>query len=292
MVGLEFDDIWPQMFLDKIAFSFLKKHYNSKTMQTIKNKGPFMKIKSKQKKMFFGGLTVLLLATASYFFHENTEKETVGSAPEETGQLSTSAQKSYVMLDVPLESQFDEPSLENGCEVTALSMLLSFYGFDTDKNQLAEQLDYVPVFNEDGTHGDPNEGFVGEISGGDWAMGVYVPPIASLAQKIVGTSYHTHPVTDAKLTDVKQALQENRPVWASVTVDFEVPDETDFMTWQTNNGEVRVTPLIHACVVTGFDQETIYVNDPYGEKNRAVPAEDFEAVFTAMGGQMMTLEKS
>ncbi len=62
-------------------------------------------------------------------------------------------------------------------------MLLSFYGYETTKNQLAEQLDYVPVFNADGTHGDPNEGFVGDISGGDWAMGVYVPQLPPLLSK-------------------------------------------------------------------------------------------------------------
>ncbi|MFV5772330.1 C39 family peptidase, partial [Pediococcus acidilactici] len=78
----------------------------------------------------------------------------------------------------------------------------------------------------------------------------------------------------------------------SVTINFEVPDETDFMTWTTNNGEVRVTPLVHACVVTGYDKENIYVNDPYEVKNRAVPINDFSAIFTAMGGQMLTLEKS
>lgn len=32
-------------------------------------------------------------------------------------------EKAEVLLDVPLESQFDSPSLENGCEVTSLSML-------------------------------------------------------------------------------------------------------------------------------------------------------------------------
>ncbi|WP_224997716.1 cysteine peptidase family C39 domain-containing protein, partial [Enterococcus faecium] len=51
-------------------------------------------------------------------------------------------------------------------------------------------------------------------------------------------------------------------------------------------------PLVHACVVTGYDKENIYVNDPYGVKNRAVPINDFSAIFTAMGGQMLTLEKS
>ena len=66
-------------------------------------------------------------------------------------EIDKTKEKAEVLLDVPLESQFDSPSLENGCEVTSLSMLLSFYGYETTKNQLAEQLDYVPVFNADGT---------------------------------------------------------------------------------------------------------------------------------------------
>lgn len=72
--------------------------------------------------------------------------------------------------------------------------------------------------------------------------------------------------TDAQLDDIKKHYLKGNPVWTSVTINFEVPDETDFMTWTTNNGEVRVTPLVHACVVTGYDKENIYVNDPYGVK--------------------------
>lgn len=68
-----------------------------------------------------------------------------------------------VQMDVPLENQFDEPSLQNGCEITALSMLLKYYGYPVNKNQLAEQLNYVPLKVDDTYYGDPNEGFVGNI---------------------------------------------------------------------------------------------------------------------------------
>lgn len=247
------------------------------------------KQKSK-KRLLLGGAALVLFSSVFYFTHKQTEDQK--AMLNENVEQTIKTEEKQVLLDVPLENQFDEPALENGCEVTALSMLLRFYGYETTKNQLAEQLNYVPVFNADGTHGDPNEGFVGEIWGGDWAMGVYVPPIATLAQEIVQTDYHTEPQTDANLTDIKTALKREKPVWASVTIDFQVPTENDFMTWTTANGEVQVTPLVHACVVTGFDEQSIYVNDPYGIKNRAVPIADFEQVFTAMGGQMLTLEKN
>ncbi|EOA8353787.1 C39 family peptidase [Enterococcus hirae] len=237
------------------------------------------------KKILFVAILLFVIFSATTYFHHS---HNVG---KDTEKVSSYAKK-QVLLDVPLESQFTEPALGNGCEVTSLSMLLSYYGYETSKNQLAQQLNYVPVFNADGAHGDPNEGFVGDISGGDWAMGVYVPPIASLAQTIVKTDYHTLPKTDATINDIKKALQQGKPVWASVTLDFQVPTDTDFVTWQTNNGQVKVTPLNHACVVTGYDNDNIYVNDPYGEKNRPVAIKDFEAIFTSMGGQMLTLEKS
>ena len=223
-----------------------------------------MKKKTFKKLLFLGGTAALLLSGTSYYLHIHSPEHTMNTAQKSSTQKTKKTkEKAEVLL-----------------------------GYETTKNQLAEQLDYVPVFNADGTHGDPNEGFVGDISGGDWAMGVYVPPVASLAQQIVQTDYHTFPKTDAQLDDIKKALSKGNPVWTSVTINFEVPDETDFMTWTTNNGEVRVTPLVHACVVTGYDKENIYVNDPYGVKNRAVPINDFLAIFTAMGGQMLTLEKS
>ena len=55
---------------------------------------------------------------------------------------------------------------------------------------------------------------------------------------------------------------------------------------------MQVTPLIHSCVVTGYDDQLIYVNDPYGTKNREVPIDEFEQIFTAMGGQMLTLKEN
>ncbi len=134
-----------------------------------------MKKKTLKKLLFLGGTATLLLSgrklLPTYPFSRTYNEYYTKKFNTKNKKTK---EKAEVLLDVPLESQFDSPSLENGCEVTSLSCFYLFYGYETTKNQLAEQLDYVPVFNADGTHGDPNEGFVGDISGGDWAMGVYV----------------------------------------------------------------------------------------------------------------------
>ncbi|MHC5268828.1 C39 family peptidase [Enterococcus sp. LJL98] len=194
------------------------------------------------------------------------------------------------LLDVPLENQNEGIALGNGCEVTALSMLLRYYGYETNKNQLAEMLDYVPVFIDSKTHGDPHDGFVGDITGGLDAMGVAVEPIARVAEAVVADQYQVIS-QEQTFSDLESLIEQGIPIWTVVTVDFQVPTMDDFMVWQTQNGFIEVTPLCHAAVITGMDEAFIYVNDPYGETNRPVPKEDFQSIYEQLGSQSLYLQE-
>nr|WP_122647076.1 C39 family peptidase [Enterococcus mediterraneensis] len=195
-----------------------------------------------------------------------------------------------VRMDVPLENQFDEPALGNGCEVTALSMLLRYYGYDTTKNQLAEKLDYVPVYVDNTYHGNPHDGFVGEIAGGDWAMGVAVEPIAKVAKQIA-VDYQVEASTKRTFDEVLAVVSKKTPVWIKATVELEVPTDEDFMVWETTSGPVEVSPINHAVVITGIKGDTIYVNDPYGHKDREIAKEDLQKIYERMGSQSLYLKK-
>ena len=65
------------------------------------------------------------------------------------------------------------------------------------------------------------------------------------------------------------------------------------MLWNTDQGEMYVTPLIHAAVITGFDREKeiVYVNDPNGYKNRAIAWSDLKEIYEQMDQQSLYLEK-
>lgn len=52
-------------------------------------------------------------------------------------------------------------------------------------------------------------------------------------------------------------------------------------------GEIKVTPLVHSVVLTGIERETIFVNDPYGHKDRSVSLESLELIYTKMGEQYL-----
>ncbi|MCD5003314.1 C39 family peptidase [Enterococcus saccharolyticus] len=213
----------------------------------------------------------------TYFPEINLIDDTV---PDETTRL----------IEVPLENQFEGVALENGCEVTSLSMLLRYYGFQTNKNQLADELNYVPLDLANGLKGNPHDGFVGNIKEGEAAMGVGVEPLAKVAEKIVGQNYHVN-VSKHSFEDLEQLVKKGKPVLVIATIDFEVPEKEDLWLWQTTSGTVQVSPLCHAAVITGIDEQFVYVNDPYGYQHRKVDKEDFQSMYQKMGEHSLYLEK-
>jgi len=91
-------------------------------------------------------------------------------ATSESGMLLQSEPSVAVRLDVPLLNQLDPPALLLGCEVTALAMIMQYNGIPVTKNELADRLPVVPIYYENGLHGNPNEGFVGDVTGTDYGF--------------------------------------------------------------------------------------------------------------------------
>ncbi|WP_083652338.1 C39 family peptidase [Bacillus sp. MRMR6] len=54
-------------------------------------------------------------------------------------------------------------------------------------------------------------------------------------------------------------------------------------------GEVKVTLSGHSVVITGYDQHYIYVNDPYGYKNRKIEKQTFIDAWKEMGRQAISI---
>lgn len=251
----------------------------------MKNRKDYLKL------LFLISLSVCLMFFINEHYIKADKKNPVISSTEpavtpkkktKTSDLPISAQ-----LDVPLLYQFDEPSLYNGCEVTSLAMLIQFYGSTVTKNELADNLVSVPLMDDDGYMGNPNQAFVGDVSGNDSpGLGVYHGPIANLAKEYVGNE-NVFDSTGSDFTDVMAQVAAGNPVWIITTATFAPVD--DFVTWETTTGKIDVTYSMHSVVVTGYDAESIYFNDPYGEKDASMDKENFIAAFEQMGSQAISL---
>lgn len=190
-------------------------------------------------------------------------------------------------LDVPQVNQMDSPSLYNGCEVTSLAMLLNYYGNNVTKNELAETLSFLPYKDNSGYYGNPNEGFVGDIYGNDAGYFVYHEPIFALAENYNTKELVASDLTGDNFSSIQRALTAGNPVWVITTTSFSAT--TDMMTWRTNSGTVEVSMSEHSVVLIGYDENHVYLNDPYGNENYATDITNFIASWEQMGSQAITM---
>lgn len=193
-------------------------------------------------------------------------------------------------LDVVLIKQL--PELPRGCEVTSLAMLLDHAGIKVDKMTLAQQIrrDPTPYSKSNGTvtFGNPYDGFVGDMySFSNPGYGVYHGPVRDLAENYLPGQIID--MTGSRLEDMLVALTQGKPVWVIANTYFtSLPDEM-FEEWNTPSGPVKVTYKEHSVLLTGYDEQYIYFNDPLAEiSNRKMKMASFRAAWEQMGSQAIT----
>jgi uncharacterized protein YvpB len=240
---------------------------------------------------------ILLLLVAVFMVgmgYAAYEQKNAGKLAQENQEAQVTIKmaktKSEVKItDVPLIMQ--KPELDRGCEVTSLAMLLQFAGVEVDKMELAEKVkkDTTPYKKENGTYyyGNPNNGFVGDIYTFDkMGYGVYHEPVAELAEEYLPGKIRDLS-GDSFEGAVLKPLSDGKPVWVIINSKYMKLAESEFRTWNTPSGQVQITWNEHSVVVTGYDAEYVYFNDPLGVAIKAERA-GFEAAWVQMGSQAIT----
>lgn len=197
---------------------------------------------------------------------------------------------SAVMLDVPARNQF--PELKNGCEAVAAQMMLEKYGITLDKLEFAGEIPkddtQMQKAGEDITvWGDPEKGFVGDITGQSYGYSIYPKPLSKFLR-----NYVENPVdlTGVEPQTLEKYIRGGNPVVAWVTVNFKDRDSNEI--WMTPSGKmVKGSFNTHAMTMVGFDENHYYFNDPYtGAKNYKVTKQRFYEVWSAMGKKAISIE--
>lgn len=191
------------------------------------------------------------------------------------------------VLDIPLINQMDHPRLYNGCEVASMAMILNYHGLDVTKNELADKAKRVPLTYENGLKGNPNDGFVGDMENGP-GLSIFHGPMYKLAKSYVGDK--AIDISGESVDELYKFLSMGLPIWIITTSNL-VPVH-NFETWNTPSGQIDVSYNVHSVAVTGYDQDAVYVNNPYGQKNQKVDKNDFEAAWKQMGSQAIVITKS
>lgn len=209
-------------------------------------------------------------------------------APSQSAQPKPTPKKKTAMLNAPVIKQ--HPELPSGCEITSLTMLLQFYGVTKGKTELASEMKKDPtpmVRDDDGSiayWGNPNTGFVGDITGRTRGFGIYHSALFELLKKYVPSGVD---LTNGSFDRVEQFISDGAPAVVWTTIDFNVPSK--WVVWDTPIGPIQTTFQEHAVLLVGYDEQNVYVNDPWtGRAQVAVNKEQFVQTWEAMGKQAIS----
>jgi len=180
------------------------------------------------------------------------------------------------------------PDLPNGCEAVAATMLLNWAGVDVSKEQIATELPKgpLPAIQEDGTWqgANPEDVFVGDPF--DVGYGIYHKPIAQLLKRYLPGRIID--LTGSPLDKLLDTVKSGRPVLVWATEHMDPPVLRD--EWVEPNGNiVDWYDPEHAMLLTGWDDDHAYMNDPMTGKQEIYNLWAFQTVWEAMGSQAITV---
>lgn len=148
------------------------------------------------------------------------------------------------------------------CESSAASMAAQYHDVGLSEADVVAALPLNP---------NPNLGFRGDVDGPTGGLedyGVYASP---LLEVLNSQGLRARPV-EGGLDGIKAAIARGNPVIAWVTYDCRPSTPTT----TTINGEaVTLVPWQHVVVVTGYNQEGVWANDPWDAKADFYSTTDF-----------------
>ncbi|OFD72144.1 amidase [Bacillus mycoides] len=198
--------------------------------------------------------------------------------------------RSQVVLNVPSIYQF--PELHNGCEVVSLQMLVEHQiGRSLNKVAFAFEMpfDQTKLKNYKTSSqiwGDPDVGFVGDVTGNTPGYSINPEPLKRLLDKYArGTN-----LTGNDFSVLEDYVRNGKPVVTWVTVALNNP--RPITTWKTPGGKtINGRMNTHAVVLTGADDNYVYYNDPfYGTKNVKVSKSWFASIYNQMGKKALSVD--
>lgn len=190
-------------------------------------------------------------------------------------------------LDAPSIRQ--HPELPSGCEIVSLTMLLQYVGVNKGKMELVKELPFDPTpIKMSGSRivswGDPHVGFVGDVAGKGRGYGVYNEPLFKVLQAHTDQAVN---LTGSSFEELEKMVALGSPVVAWTTINFRIP--TSWVTWEAPTGTIEATFIEHAVLLTGYDEEFVYVNDPWtGQKDVPVKKDLFIEIWEIMGKQAIS----
>ena len=230
---------------------------------------------------------------ADVMVQEGTTERTTNETTGNDGKAPSEPEENFVLItDFPALIQ--TPELPTGCEVTALTMMLNYYGLPAGKTMMAEA--YLPkqefrIFTgADGKKYGPdlNRYFVGDpFSNGITCGTGAIMEAARNYLKDQGSLLYPIDLSGSRVEELYNLIDQGYPILVWVTISMQ--DRLTAEGWYTDNGVyVDWRSNDHGAVLIGYSETKILEADPLAgivEYDKA----QFEKVYESRGRHCVIL---
>ena len=162
--------------------------------------------------------------------------------------------------DFPIIYQM--PELPTGCEITALTMAVNYYGYPADKTVMASE--YLPTASANRYYG--ADGYLADT----------------------GSALRAYDITGSSPEELYRRVRNGQPVVVWVTISM--ADRRAAQGWYTENGDyVDWSTNDHGAVLIGYTDTTVTIADQISGRME-YSREQFEKVFSSRGNRCVVLE--
>ena len=199
-----------------------------------------------------------------------------------------------MISDFPIIYQM--PELPTGCEITAMTMVLDYYGMDVDKVTMATE--YLPAlssfdqyYEEDGNlyGNDLYDFFIGDPTS-VWGYVCGPGAIETAANGFLEdakSAWRAYDITGTDAEALYEYVSQDRPIVVWGTIDM--TDRGTVEGWYTSEGKyVDWSTRDHCAVLIGYSIDTITLADPLAGEV-VYDRDQFERVFEARSNQCVLL---
>lgn len=169
---------------------------------------------------------------------------------------------------IPVNPVLQNPELPNGCEITSLTSVLNYYGYDTDKLQMADiYLPKQPFARKEGKlyGANPFEAYAGDPRDGVGGFFCYAPPLLEAANSYFNDFNGSHNPLDISMSDrgeIIDYLNKGIPIVIWVPIDLQKP-RINYSWYFHETGELFNAPVnLHCVVLNGYVNGDVHVMDP------------------------------
>lgn len=191
----------------------------------------------------------------------------------------------YAALQLKVTNIEQNPELPTGCEVTSLTTVLRYLGYDIDKVTLSDL--FLPKGEIGKTH--PDEAFIGNPKDKS-SYGANAPVIVNTANDYLSRAesrYTAYDLTGTQFPELIKYVNDGYPVIVWATMNMQAPYPTT--KWNLDSGEYQWYARFHCMVLIGYTEDKYIMADPLQKDIVYYDKELVEKRYNELGTQAVVI---